>query len=394
MVSQLLVKRFIKNSENVENEKVRNSYGFLGSIIGIVVNAILFGVKLVVGIISGSISVTADAFNNLSDATSSVITMLGFKLASKPADEEHPFGHGRIEYLSGLIVSFMVLLVGFEFVKSSYARIINPTPVKFEVIPFILLVLSIFTKVWLSRFNNYIGKTINSSALQASSMDALGDVFSSSGVALSLLLSKWITLPIDGYIGMLVSLFILYSGYSLIKETLDPLLGTTPDSDLVEKITSSLLSYEYITGTHDLIIHNYGPNKFIATVHAEVPQDISIVKIHDVIDRAEKEISEKLNVVLVVHMDPINTNDEEVTYARGEVESIITKYSMIKSLHDFRMVGEGDTKNLIFDIVVCYTQKLTDQFIEEIKSNLNKDIKNIHPHYNAIITIDRDFANN
>lgn len=394
MFSQLLVKRFVKDSENVENEKVRNSYGFLGSIIGIVVNAILFGVKLVVGIVSGSISVTADAFNNLSDATSSVITMLGFKLASKPADEEHPFGHGRIEYLSGLIVSFMVLLVGFEFVKSSYARIINPTPVKFEVVPFILLVLSIFTKVWLSRFNNYIGKTINSSALQASSMDALGDVFSSSGVALSLLLSKWITFPIDGYIGMLVSLFILYSGYSLIKETLDPLLGTAPDSNLVEKITSSLLSYEYITGTHDLIIHNYGPNKFIATVHAEVPQDISIVKIHEVIDRAEKEISEKLNVVLVVHMDPINTNDEEVTYARDEVENIITKYSMIKSLHDFRMVGEGDTKNLIFDIVVCYTQKLTDQFIEEIKSSLNKDIKNIHPHYNAIITIDRDFANN
>lgn len=394
MISQLLVKRFIKDSENIENEKVRNSYGFLGSIIGIIVNAVLFGVKLVVGIISGSISVTADAFNNLSDATSSVITMLGFKLASKPADEEHPFGHGRIEYLSGLIVSFMVLLVGFEFVKSSYARIVNPTPVKFEVIPFILLVLSIFTKVWLSRFNNYIGKTINSSALQASSMDALGDVFSSSGVALSLLLSKWITFPIDGYIGMIVSLFILYSGYSLIKDTLDPLLGTAPDSDLVEKITSSLLNYEHITGTHDLIIHNYGPNKFIATVHAEVPQDISIVKIHDVIDKAEKEISEKLNVVLVVHMDPINTNDEEVNYAKGEVENIITKYSMIKSLHDFRMVGEGDAKNLIFDIVVCYTQKLTDQFIEEIKSSLNRDIKNIHPHYNAIITIDRDFANN
>ncbi|KGK88855.1 cation diffusion facilitator family transporter [Clostridium sp. HMP27] len=394
MVSQLLVKRFIKDSENIENEKVRNSYGFLGSIIGIVVNAILFGVKLAVGIVSGSISVTADAFNNLSDTTSSIITMLGFKLASKPADEEHPFGHGRIEYLSGLIVSFMVLLVGFEFVKSSYSRIINPTPVKFEIIPFILIVLSVFTKVWLSRFNKYIGKTINSSALQASSMDALGDVFTSSCVALSLLLSKWIAFPIDGYIGMLVSLFILYSGYSLIKDTLDPLLGTAPDSDLVEKITSSLLSYEYITGTHDLIIHNYGPNKFIATVHAEVPQDISIVKIHDVIDRAEKEISEKLNVVLVVHMDPINTNDEEVNYAKSEVESIITKYSMIKSLHDFRMVGEGDTKNLIFDIVVCYTQKLTDQFIEEIKSSLNKDIKNIHPHYNAIITIDRDFANN
>lgn len=394
MISQLLVKRFIKDSENIENEKVRNSYGFLGSIIGIIVNAVLFGVKLVVGIISGSISVTADAFNNLSDTTSSIITMLGFKLASKPADEEHPFGHGRIEYLSGLIVSFMVLLVGFEFVKSSYARIINPTPVKFEIIPFILIVLSVFTKVWLSRFNKYIGKTINSSALQASSMDALGDVFTSSCVALSLLLSKWITFPIDGYIGMLVSLFILYSGYSLIKDTLNPLLGTAPDSDLVDKITSSLLSYEYITGTHDLIIHNYGPNKFIATVHAEVPQDISIVKIHDVIDRAEKEISEKLNIVLVVHMDPINTNDEEVNYAKGEVENIITKYSMIKSLHDFRMVGEGDTKNLIFDIVICYTQKLTDEFIEEIKSSLNSDIKNIHPHYNAIITIDRDFANN
>lgn len=235
MISELLVTRFIKNHANVENDKVRNSYGFLGSIVGIIVNAILFGVKLVVGIISGSISVTADAFNNLSDATSSVITLLGFKLSSKPADKEHPFGYGRIEYLSGLIVSFMVLLVGFEFIKSSYARIINPTPVKFEIIPFALLILSVFTKVWLSRFNNYMGKAINSSALQASSADALGDVFSSSGVALSLLLSKWIAFPIDGYIGMLVSLFILYSGYSLIKETLNPLLGDAPDPDLVKK---------------------------------------------------------------------------------------------------------------------------------------------------------------
>ncbi|MBU5485278.1 cation diffusion facilitator family transporter [Clostridium sp. MSJ-11] len=391
MLSQILVKTFIKEPENVDKENVRNSYGFLGSTVGIIVNTILFIVKLFVGIITKSISVTADAFNNLSDATSSLITMIGFKLASKPADKEHPFGHGRIEYLSGLVVSFMVILVGFEFIKSSYSRIINPIPVQFKTLSFVLLLLSIGTKVWLSRFNSFIGKKINSTALQASSLDALGDVFTSSCVALSLAISKWTTFPIDGYIGILVSLFIMYSGYSLIKDTLSPLLGEAPDKDLANKIINGVLSYRYISGIHDLVIHNYGPGKFMASIHAEVPQDISLVKIHEIIDRAEKELSEKLNIILVIHMDPINTDDEEVNYAREELEKIIKNYPTITSLHDFRIVGEGEKKNLIFDIVIDYKQPLTEEFQNNIIESINRDIKNIHPQYNAVITIDRDF---
>lgn len=384
MLSQLLIKTFIKKD-------TRDSYGFLASIVGILTNSLLFIIKLFVGIITKSISVTADAFNNLSDATSSLITMLGFKLASKPADKEHPFGHGRLEYLSGLVVSFMVIIVGFEFIKSSYQRITNPVPVNFQTIPFILILLSIGTKIWLSRFNNYVGKKINSSALQASSYDALGDVFTSSCVALSLIASKWISFPIDGYIGILVSLFIMYSGYSLIKETLNPLLGEAADPDLVDKIINGVLSYKYITGVHDLIMHNYGPGKFMASIHAEVPQDISLVQIHEIIDRAERELSENLNIVLVIHMDPINTNDEEVNFALEELGKIIKNYPLITSLHDFRMVGEGERKNLIFDIVIDYKQPLTEEFQCNIIESLNKDIKTIHPEYNAIITIDRDF---
>lgn len=391
MLSQFLVKHYVKDYNNIENEQVRNNYGFLGSLVGIISNTILFITKLVVGMITSSISVTADAFNNLSDATSSLITMLGFKLASKPADKEHPFGHGRIEYISGLIVSFMVILVGFQFVKSSYSRITNPVGINFQIIPFILILLSIGVKVWLSSFNKYVGKKINSSALQASSFDALSDVITSSCVALSLILSKWTSFPVDGYIGIVISLFIIYSGFSLIKNTLDPILGEAPDEELVEKLINGVLSYKYITGVHDLVIHNYGPGKFMATIHAEVPDSMSIVKIHEIIDRAEKELSSQLNMILVIHMDPINTNDEEVSFAKTELEKIMENYSMIKSFHDFRIVGEGENKNLIFDIVIDYSQALTEEFQNDIKDQLDKDIKRIHPNYNAIITIDRDF---
>ncbi|WP_125154035.1 cation diffusion facilitator family transporter [Clostridium rectalis] len=392
MLSKFLVKKFIKNYQDTDKSSVRNAYGFLASIIGIISNSLLFAVKLFIGIISHSISVTADAFNNLSDATSSLITMLGFKLASKPPDEEHPFGHGRIEYISGLFVSFMVILVGFEFIKSSYSRITNPVNVKFQLLPFILILLSILIKVWLSRFNKYIGKTINSSALQASSFDALSDVITSSCVALSFIISKWTSIPIDGYIGILISLFIIYSGYSLIKDTLNPLLGESPDPQLVNKIINGILSYKHITGVHDLIIHNYGPSKCMATVHAEVPDTISIVKIHEIIDMAERQLSDDLNIILVIHMDPINTNNKEVTFARNELEKLIEPYPMIKSIHDFRIVGQGESKNLIFDIVIDYSQNLTNEFEDKIKRDLDNEIKKIHPKYNAIITIDRDFT--
>lgn len=392
MISDFLVKRFIKNYKNTEEEKVRNSYGFLGGIVGIIINSLLFAVKLSIGLIVGSIAVTADAFNNLSDAASSLITILGFKLSSLPADEEHPFGHGRLEYISGLIVAFMVMMVGIQFIKSSFQRIINPEVVSFETILFILLLVSILFKVWLSRFNKLIGKRINSSALKAASIDALGDVVTSSTVALSLLLSNWISFPIDGYIGIIVSLIILYSGYSLIKDTLSPLLGESPDEKLASNIKESVLSYDEIDGVHDLIIHNYGPGKCMASIHAEVPSTSSIVKIHEIIDKAEKEVSEKFNIHLVIHTDPICVDDKEVLKTQDELQSILNKIEIIKSMHDFRVVGEGEHKNLIFDIVVDSSKRGKEITDKELIDMISMNVKKLSPYYNCVITIDNDFT--
>ena len=391
MISKFLISKFIKNSEDISNKKVRDAYGYLGGIVGIVVNLILFATKLVVGIILNSIAVTADAFNNLSDVASSVITILGFKLAGKPADKEHPFGHGRLEYISGLIVSFLVMLVGFEFIKTSLDRITHPSKVIFNLIPFILILVSIGFKLWISGFNKAIGKAIKSSALEASSFDALSDVISSSCVALSLLLSKWIDFPIDGYIGVLVSCFIIYAGYSLIKDTMNPLLGEAPDETLVNGLRERLLSYEHITGAHDLVIHNYGPGRCMGSVHAEVPCDISIVKIHEIIDKAEKEISEEFDIHLVIHMDPINTDDEEVNNSRLDLLNVLEYFPIIKSIHDFRIVGEGEHKNLIFDAVIDFNPSFTEHDEIKLEEEINKELKKCCPHYNALMTVDRDY---
>ncbi|MEQ8198423.1 MAG: cation diffusion facilitator family transporter [Clostridiaceae bacterium] len=305
MLSKFFVRTFVKDYTNIENHKVRDAYGYLGGIVGIVVNVILFAIKFAIGLISHSISVTADAVHNLTDATSSVVTIIGFKMASRPADKEHPFGHGRVEYISGLMVSFLVLLVGIEFIKSSYERITNPTVVNFQWTSFIIILLSILVKLWLSRFSRFIGKSIDSSALEASGFEALGDVFTSGCVALSLILSRYTTIPIDGYIGILISLFILFSGYSLIKETLNPLLGEAPDRKLVEKIMHEITKYKYIIGVHDLMIHNYGPRKSLASIHVEVPCYLSLIELTETIAKAEKEISRNLNIYMVIHVDPV-----------------------------------------------------------------------------------------
>lgn len=392
MFSNLIIKTFIKDYKNTENESVRSSYGYLASIVGIIINIILFLIKFSVGLISASIAITADAFNNLSDAGSSVITMIGFKLAKMPADKEHPFGHGRIEYISALIVAFMVMLVGFQFTKSSIERILNPTPVTFEVIPFILLVVSIFFKFWLSRFNKLTGNRINSSALKAASVDALGDVFTSTCVVISFLAAKFTTFPIDGYIGVIVSLAILYAGFTLVKETINPLLGEAPDPELAKNIREMVLSYDHIIGVHDLIIHNYGVGKCMASIHAEIPSDINVMKIHDIIDMAEREISKKLKIYLVIHMDPICLEDDEIKQAKEEIDKIIKYNTLIESMHDFRIIGHGNKKNLIFDIVVN-PEKLRKVMSEsELKEEIIKAVKETHPQYNCIITIDKDFT--
>lgn len=391
MLSKFLVSKFIKDHENISDTKVRDSYGYLGGIIGVIVNMALFLIKLSVGLIVKSIAVTADAFNNLSDALSSIITIAGFKIASKPADEKHPFGHGRIEYLSGLIVAFMVMLVGFQFTKSSFNRIMNPEKVYFQAIPFILILISILAKIWLSRFNKYIGIKINSSALQASALDALGDVITSSTVALSLLLSKWIDFPIDGYIGIVVSLFILYSGFSLVKETVDPLLGEAPDPEFIQQLENDILTYDNICGVHDIIIHNYGPGRIMGSLHAEVPCDISVVTIHEIIDKAEKELSAKYGLFLVIHMDPINTDDKDINRTRNYVEKILEKFPEVESFHDFRMVGEGEYKNLIFDVVVNCNFDVENNG-EDMCNRIDSELKKLHPNFNAVITVDKHFC--
>jgi cation diffusion facilitator family transporter len=392
MLSKFLVNRFIKNPNDTKSEKVRTAYGFLGGIIGIVVNILLFLVKLAVGFFTGSIAVTADAFNNLSDAASSIITIVGFKMSNKPADEEHPFGHGRVEYISALIVAFMVMLVGFQFIRASFERVLSPTVINFDAVPFALILISVVVKIWLSKFNKYIGIAIDSSALKASSFDALGDVITSSCVALSLLVANWTTFPIDGYIGILVAAFILYSGFTLVKETLNPLLGEAPDAELVENIKSGILEYEYVSGVHDLIIHNYGPGKCMASIHAEVPANINIVKIHDIIDKAEKELSSKLNIYLVIHMDPINVDDEEINQTKEELISVLKEFSMVQSIHDFRVVGEGEHKNIIFDAVVDTSIRLSTEDETKLKQDICKGVKRTYPNYNCIITIDKDFT--
>ena len=388
MFSNFLVKRFVKDSENVSDIKVRGAYANLAGVVGIITNLILFIIKLSVGLLSNSVSILADAFNNLSDAASSIITIVGFKMANKPADAEHPFGHGRIEYITAMIVSFMVMLVGLQFVKTSFQKIINPTPVTFELLPFILLLVSIVFKFWLSKFNKSIGNKINSSTLKATATDAMGDVFTSTTVVISFLISKFTTLPIDGYIGIIVALAIVYSGFSLIKETLNPLLGEPPDPVLVSNITDMVMSYENITGIHDLIVHNYGPGRIMASIHAEIPSNIDIMEIHHIIDTAEREISKKLNIDLVIHMDPICVDTDEIIEARNMVQDVLSKYEEIKSFHDFRIVGDHDKKNLIFDIEVSPTCLSNESNSAKLLSNIKNDIKEKSPEYRCVITVD------
>ena len=390
LISEAIIKKFIKDSENVENEEVRNKYGTVAGIVGIVSNLLLFILKFSIGFLSGSIAITADAFNNFTDMASSAITMIGFKLASMPADEEHPFGHGRLEYLSALVVAFMVMFVGIKFVQTSFERIMNPVAVQFSLIPFILLLCSMAVKFWLGRFNKIVGEKIDSSALKAVAVDAMGDVFTSGCVVLSYLIAKFTAFPLDGYVGIVVSLIILYAGFSLIKETVSPLLGEAPDAEMVDAIVNGLLEYNIISGVHDLIIHNYGVGRCIASVHAEVPCNIDIMEIHEVIDEAEKELSKKLNIHLVIHMDPIAVEDEDYIQTRTELARIIARNEKIESMHDLRIVGKGDKKNLVFDVVVDGDLSHSEE--EELKNWVNDEIQKIHPNYNCVILVDKNYV--
>lgn len=390
MLTNLLIKTFVKNYSDTKNREVRQSYGYLSGFTGIAANIVLFLLKFFIGVYLNSIAVMADAFNNLSDVASSIVTVFGFKISGKPADKEHPFGHGRFEYIAAMVVSFMVLLVGFEFVKSSVNRIMKPAALNFDTFTFILLTASILVKIWLSRFNKVIGKAIGSKVMEATSFDSLSDVIATSVVAASLVMSRLTTFPLDGYIGLAVSLFILYNGFNLIRDTLNPLLGDAPDEELVKAIMEKTLSYEGIIGIHDLIIHNYGPGRIVASIHAEIPYSMDVMDAHEIIDRAEKEISEELDLHLVIHMDPINTDDKAVIKAQSQVMTVLESFPHELSIHDFRVVGGEKHMNLIFDMVVPYGFNEQDEqnLIEDVK----KEIKKRHPNYDAIITIDYQYS--
>ncbi|KAF5057185.1 Ferrous-iron efflux pump FieF [anaerobic digester metagenome] len=384
-MTDFLIKRFIK-SDNVQDPAVREKYGYLGSAVGILVNIALFGLKLTVGLLMNSISVIADAFNNLSDTASSLITMIGFRLGNRPADEGHPYGHGRIEYFSGLIVSVLVLYVGIQFLVTSVRRILNPTPLEFRWIPIILLIVSIFSKIWISGFNHTIGNKINSSALKASALDAKGDVMISSTVVAGLLFSHFSHIEIDGYIGLFVAGMIVKSAWELIRETLNPLLGTQADEELIERMNQILLSNEEVFGVHDTVTHNYGPSTVFATTHVEVRDDISVTEIHDIIDDLEKRVLRELDVELVIHMDPIRMADEKKVAIVRHLRDELLQVDGVRSLHDVRL-REHETR-YIAELVVdpetdlASTQQVAEQIVRDhqLEPDLHLEVHNLMSH--------------
>ena len=383
------VNKFIKDSANIESTEVRTRYGMLASVVGIFCNVLLFSVKLAIGLILSSLAVTADAFNNLSDAASSIISFVGVKMAGKPADAEHPFGHGRIEYIAALIVSFLVIEVGFTFFKSSISKIMHPEEITFDPVPFIILILSILVKLWMAFFNNKLGKRIDSKVMLATAADSLGDVITTSATVISIVICHFTSINVDAIAGLIVSGIVIWSGVSIAKDTLEPLIGQRVPSELYQKITDMVESYEGIVGAHDLIVHNYGPNRSMATIHAEVPNDVSIETSHEIIDRIERDAKKELNILLVIHMDPVEMRDEEVLELRDKTSHIVHALDPELHFHDFRVLKENEQKNLIFDLVVpdSYTEKDANRVMHQLIALLHEMEKNV----DCIITLDRSF---
>ena len=388
-MTEFLVNKFIKDSANIESTEVRTRYGMLASVVGIFCNVLLLTVKLAIGLILSSLAVTADAFNNLSDAASSIISFVGVKMAGKPADAEHPFGHGRIEYIAALIVSFLVIEVGFTFFKSSISKIMHPEEITFDPVPFIILILSILVKLWMAFFNNKLGKRIDSKVMLATAADSLGDVITTSATVISIVICHFTSINVDAIAGLIVSGIVIWSGVSIAKDTLEPLIGQRVPSELYQKITDMVESYEGIVGAHDLIVHNYGPNRSMATIHAEVPNDVSIEASHEIIDRIERDAKKELNILLVIHMDPVEMRDEEVLELRDKTSHIVHALDPELHFHYFRVLKENEQKNLIFDLVVpdSYTEKDANRVMHQLIALLHEMEKNV----DCIITLDRSF---
>ena len=389
-MTEFLVRHFVKNHEDVEKVSVRTAYGVLASVVGIFCNVLLFVVKGAVGFFLHSVSVMADAFNNLSDAGSSVVGLVGVRMASKPADEEHPFGHGRIEYIAALVVSFLVLQVGFTFFKDSIRKIQNPEELKFQAVSVIILVLSIGVKLWMGMFNKKLGKKIDSKVMMATATDAMGDVVTTSATIASVLFFKITGINIDGIVGIGVSLVVMWAGIGIAKDTLEPLIGEAVAPEEYVRISRFVEKYEGIVGSHDLIVHNYGPGRSMASIHAEVPNDVDIEVSHEIIDRIERDAAKRLGIFLVIHMDPVETKDEHVLEVRHQVEQILDAVDSRVSIHDFRMVDGKEQINLIFDMVVPFEYSTQKQ--NELKMTLRKLLQMADKRYQCVITIERSYV--
>jgi len=382
----LLSKLIIKNYKEFENPNVRLKYGILCGAVGILFNILLFTGKLIAGTLTGSIGITADAFNNLSDAGSSTITLVGFRLSGTKADKEHPFGHGRFEYIAGLIVSMAILLMGFELGKTSIDKIIHPEAVTFSYLAVAVLIVSILTKLYMFIYNRGIGKKIDSPAMRATAMDSFSDVAATSMVLLSMLIGKWTGLKIDGYSGLLVALFICYTGIRAAKETVSPLLGQSPTQEFVEKIQNIVLEQDGVIGVHDLVVHDYGPGRRMISLHAEVPADGNLILLHDAVDNLEKLLRNECGCEAVIHMDPVEMNNTETNRLRTETRAILAQIDERLTLHDFRVVSGPTHTNLVFDVVVPFGFSMTD---EAVRSAISERIHTLEGNCYAVIDIDK-----
>ena len=389
-MTEFLVRHFIKDYKDVEKISVRTAYGVLASIVGIFCNVFLFIVKFIVGLVLHSVSVTADAFNNLSDAGSSIISFVGVKMAEKPADRDHPFGHGRIEYIAALIVSFLVLEVGFTFLKDSFSKIWTPEKLNFQAVSVVILILSVAVKLWLGMFNRKLGQKIDSKVMMAVFTDSMGDVITTGATILSIVFFGVTGINIDGFVGVGVALVVMWAGVGIAKDTLEPLIGEAIDPEVYDQIKKFVESYDGIAGTHDLIVHNYGPGRSMASIHAEVPNDVDIEQSHEIIDRIERDAAKELGLFLVIHMDPVETKDESVLAAREDAVEFLKELDPACTLHDFRVVHGERQINLIFDMVVPIDYDGEKK--EELKNKLAGRLKEKDARYECVITVESDFV--
>ena len=388
-MTKLFIRLFVKNYQDPNNPAVRRSYGRVAGIIGIVTNLLLFAVKLIAGTLAHSIAVTADAVNNLSDSASSIVTLVGFKLAAKPADEKHPYGHARFEYVSGLAVSLLVFAVGVQFARDSIMKIIHPEQSAFSLVTAAVLVFSALLKFWQGAFYRTVGNKTNSETLLATAADSRSDVISTLVVLAGALLTHFTGWNLDGYMGLAVAVLIIVTGCRLIGKTTDPLIGEAPSKTLTDDIYHTVRGYDGIIGVHDLVVHDYGPGRCFASIHCEVPAERNILVSHDIIDNIEREFLAKKGIHLVIHMDPIVTDDPRTNDLRKNVLAMLKRISPEIKAHDFRVVWGTTHANLVFDVCVPFGFRLNDK---ALTAEIMKGISNINPHYYAVITVDHDYV--